>query len=582
MSEYASSKDPGEGTVFEYNDVWDSDMIFGCKCDDGFTGPDCMSKLCPTGDDPLTGTSADPAGQQYNEIQKVQCTATGGTFTLSFQQKTTKPIPYNANSAAVSTAINALPSVAAIHRRSQGGSNAVVSTPTATVTFSDASGTACSSDGSQTFTVEFTQNFGDIPLLVPGTSLLTHTTTTTTPSVLVTELTKGSKENDRCSNRGVCDILTGICTCNLLYDTSNGAAGIGTQFLNRGDCGYVTSTITNCPGEVVCSGHGVCAGSPTYRCNCAEGWTGSDCSERQCPFHQSWFDYPSATGTAHARAECSGAGLCDRSKGTCQCSTNFEGSACERQSCPGTPTCSGHGQCLTMQLLAERRKVDGNTVSKTYGSTPNSRMAWDFDKIQGCLCDESFTGYDCSERLCPFGDDPYTQSGVHEVQAITCRGTTGFFSLRFRDVQTEDIKFTATEAEVEAALERLPSIGDVAVKFSKKTEANTTADKAAADVMCTALGDNICQVTFLTELGNVPQIEGFRNGVSKLFIAPFDTVHSNQGSKENVECSNRGLCDRTTGICNCFPGYGSSDGHGKQGTRGDCGYIHEMDPRATI
>ena len=29
MSHFASLKDPGEGTVFSYDHVWDSDMIFG-------------------------------------------------------------------------------------------------------------------------------------------------------------------------------------------------------------------------------------------------------------------------------------------------------------------------------------------------------------------------------------------------------------------------------------------------------------------------------------------------------------------------------------------------------------------------
>ena len=44
------------------------------------------------------------------------------------------------------------------------------------------------------------------------------------------------------------------------------------------------------------------------------------------------------------------------------------------------------------------------------------------------------------------------------------------------------------------------------------------------------------------------------------------------GTKEYMECSGRGLCSRDTGTCACFPGYGSSDGQGGPGDRGDCGY----------
>ena len=45
------------------------------------------------------------------------------------------------------------------------------------------------------------------------------------------------------------------------------------------------------------------------------------------------------------------------------------------------------------------------------------------------------------------------------------------------------------------------------------------------------------------------------------------------GTTENEPCSNRGLCDRTTGRCMCFPGYSSSDGLGNSGDLDDCGYV---------
>ena len=41
----------------------------------------------------------------------------------------------------------------------------------------------------------------------------------------------------------------------------------------------------------------------------------------------------------------------------------------------------------------------------------------------------------------------------------------------------------------------------------------------------------------------------------------------------NYECGLKGICNRDTGLCECFDAYVSSDGFGNRGTRGDCGYL---------
>ena len=97
--------------------------------------------------------------------------------------------------------------------------------------------------------------------------------------------------------------------------------------------------------------------------------------------------------TAHYYQECSNKGVCDRSKGQCQCLDGYEGVACQRASCPGTPTCSGHGTCQSISQLAAK---DNNNVYKL----------WDKDSTMGCLCDSGYEGPDCSERQCKYGVDP--------------------------------------------------------------------------------------------------------------------------------------------------------------------------------
>ena len=42
-------------SVYSYTNIWDAYKIFGCQCDEHYTGSDCSLQNCPVGDDPLTG-----------------------------------------------------------------------------------------------------------------------------------------------------------------------------------------------------------------------------------------------------------------------------------------------------------------------------------------------------------------------------------------------------------------------------------------------------------------------------------------------------------------------------------------------
>jgi hypothetical protein len=90
-------------------------------------------------------------------------------------------------------------------------------------------------------------------------------------------------------------------------------------------------------------------------------------------------------------AECSDAGLCDRSSGTCQCFDGYDGSACQRTSCPND--CNGQGTCMPNTLFASDAGV-------RYSG------AWDSGKHYGCKCDLGFRGSDCSLKECPSFADP--------------------------------------------------------------------------------------------------------------------------------------------------------------------------------
>jgi len=401
MNYYAQTQDPGSitpftGSPYTYNTNWDANMMYGCDCDDNQYGISCSKRQCPLGDDPMTGYGASTASNpnQVNEIQRGQCKAGQGVFTLTFKGLTTAPIPYNAKAPALQAAVEALPNIGT------GGTRVIMS-----------SAQACTDTGGS-WTIELLYLYGYQPLFIADSSQLSFSSAVQTVSLSVSIVQIGTKESFECSGRGLCDASTGFCTCSTNYDTSNGYAASGI----RGDCGYATQAIQQCPGTVSCSGHGQCAGSPTYRCNCDTGWTGSDCSNRLCPTDVAWFAYPTANNVAHVseQVECGNAGDCDRATGTCVCDAGYTGAACNRLTCAGTTgTCNLHGQCLDMYTLAKLSTVNGviptGTNAISYGTVPNNPLTWDALKIFGCMCDTGYTGYDCSLLTCPYGDDPDTQ-----------------------------------------------------------------------------------------------------------------------------------------------------------------------------
>uniref|UniRef100_A0A6V1R2D4 EGF-like domain-containing protein n=1 Tax=Heterosigma akashiwo TaxID=2829 RepID=A0A6V1R2D4_HETAK len=219
--------------------------------------------------------------------------------------------------------------------------------------------------------------------------------------------------------------------------------------------------MAECPNA--CSGHGSCG--QWDQCECCMNWQGADCSERTCPFGQAFADVPTgdldASNTistpsdkviigstvypfgipeqypntqdneGHFYAECSSKGLCNREEGLCECFTGYEGTACQRASCPNS--CSGHGTCETIKELSED-KEDGDDYSVLDWSAIGSfeYQLWDRVKTMGCKCDSLYTGPDCSEKKCALGVDPlYRGDPVYEESWIlitcdainTCTGT---------------------------------------------------------------------------------------------------------------------------------------------------------------
>jgi len=529
----------------------------------------------------LTGTGGS-TGVSVESVYTITCEAgpdSGRVYLIYDDEVSDTSVAYNGNSAAVEASLQSLTT---LDTNNDYGTTTIESV-------SMDQGTLCSTSATATTTITLRGAYGNLYELGLVNSLRISSSGAR-GNITVSSL-KGTKENAECSNHGYCDRTTGTCRCDQMYEiqaarfqyrwtSSNGYDALG----NRGDCGHQAVQAQSCPigsNDETCSGNGRCDYA-TYSCRCYDGYFGTACELRNCPVGKAWFDEPHMLDTAHRPAECSNRGSCDRQTGECVCDFRFSGPACEYLFCatavPGDE-CSGHGRCLPLWRLAELGDNNGDATTFSYGSADEAlNNVWDRDTVFGCHCDTrdhkqaangpvayvsgievnnpmvgGWTGYDCSRRWCPTGDNPHT-AGHFEVQQVYCTDTSADFYLTFRRQTTSAISPTASASDVEAALEALSTIGDVDVAFTNGLTQPCNAGSAGA-----------IQVTFLSELGDLPTL----SSTPTSFVA----VEVTKGSKEDVECSNRGICDYNSGECQCMPGFSSSNGNNSVGTRRDCGLI---------
>jgi len=351
----------------------------------------------------------------------------------------------------------------------------------------------------------------------------------------------------------------------------------------------------------MCSGRGQCT---AYGCECYAGWFGSACSMRHCPEGNAWADVPHAKDQAHRTAVCSNKGTCDYTTGMCLCDEGFKGAACDRLACPGAITeCNGHGEC-----------VSSRSFTNIVYHMDYSEM-WDVDKIWGCICDSPYTGYDCSERKCPLGDDPMTENQLDTVQMLKCDlGNDAlaktFFYLgwkgndSYRWAYSPRIYWDDTEDVVSKKINSIPLLGrvDVAFMASGIYTACAGMEVADGDGGVTVESPQFIRIKFRQDYGDLepiaikfPEDPKLRaplvdvacttNNVhfpcaSKQWAFGANSYLSVLGTKESLECGRRGTCDATTGTCLCHTtltngDYRSSDGEGNPGQRGDCAYQFE-------
>jgi hypothetical protein len=255
----------------------------------------------------------------------------------------------------------------------------------------------------------------------------------------------------------------------------------------------------------VCRGNGY-RNATDGLCTCITGYHGANCEYQYCPFGKSWLSPPLESDVRNRPlVPCSNMGYCDPLTGTCECRPGYEGRACERLVCPGAITvttktaavagleigqsggggaafsvgvhvaddystvvpCAGHGRCVTLGDAGEL--FDGRSFIRP----PVTYSNWDADSIQGCVCDEGWTGYDCSVHDCPSGRDPLAvtaQFDKNEVFVLECRASSGYFAILVKGYYTEPIPFDADPGLLKYTLESVAGVGSVTIKMPRGSD----------------------------------------------------------------------------------------------------------------
>ena len=192
--------------------TWDAFKVRGCLCDDLHTGYDCSLIICPYGDNPVTQ-------YQRDEQQIISCQNDnpGGQLVLSFRDVASTTILGTATTQDVQRILSNVKTMGVI---------------TVEVFDPKHENMLCTPTGNQ-FMVTFQTVHSDLPpMKVVSQSGITS-------QVLITEYTKGTKENILCSGQGLCEYSLGTCSCFPGFGNSNGMGGHG----EIGDCGHIEEVL---------------------------------------------------------------------------------------------------------------------------------------------------------------------------------------------------------------------------------------------------------------------------------------------------------------------------------------------------
>jgi len=363
--------------------------------------------------------------------------------------------------------------------------------------------------------------------------------------------------------------------------------------------------LASCPNS--CSGHGRCG--EWDMCTCFYRWTGPDCSQRLCKEGIAWAQ--GGQTSPHAFQECSNKGVCNRDTGECECYPEYEGAACERSVCPNG--CSGHGTCQYIQEFSTMRgseweynKIQACRCDGGFYGTDCSKRLCPRGDDPITIRAHSGSNTASSTVLAPIGET-YTVR-FEFINAATIHTSDFYFHFeiddmwntthRSRPIKIPSAQITAGTGDLlDPTVDPLQTFVRVLLDMDPisaldMTAGGTYAAQPVAWTMSTATNLKVVTLKFKladplrvhavrvrynnectvpgcyplmptnTYAAEDPALVGFPGGTYidadlVRYSVPKATVTLTDADplNESEECSDRGLCDYTTGTCKCFAGF---------------------------
>lgn len=175
--------------------------------------------------------------------------------------------------------------------------------------------------------------------------------------------------------------------------------------------------------------------------------------------------------------------------------------------------CSGKGVCMSLQTAAQ----ENNGFTLNHSTVYNQ---WDAVLTFGCVCDVGYSGYDCSQKNCEYGNDPRDTIYNNETVTFVCDCTSGScegkFRLRFMGmVTTSWLLPTSTPDELADVLVA------TTVKYRDATAYTFSSITASASTYYANGGPNVCNdgtvsytnIMFNRFVGDVPALSIYQDRI---------------------------------------------------------------------